>query len=190
MLLGKIVDEVAYFVAERVLQMTMCYMEHLVESPRNVKSESVVAVGKLLAAADIFPAAPFLIGERIFHFISVGPFLTRPERGADLRELNLGDALQGVDHLLTLVLELLLVREMLPFAAATCAERLARGLATQRTRSDDTRDMSLSETVLLFIYFEVNDIAGGGIRNKHYDRRFVALAELRSGQRFPFGGDP
>ena len=63
------------------------------------------------------------VGECVFHLIPVAPDVVRAEGRADLRQIHFCNPLKGIRHNAMLMPELLLIRDMLPFASSARAER-------------------------------------------------------------------
>ena len=83
-------------------------------------------------------------------------------------QFYLADACQLVINLLLFHLELLSVRQLLPFATATHTEVLAEGLRAYLTIFMVTDYLGFHERVLFATYLQVDDIARYSPRHKDY----------------------
>ena len=162
-----VADEQAQLVADVVLQPASLDVEHLVKGSRDVEARRI-AVGKLLSAFELLAGEPALVAEGKFQFVAVMGRHRRAQDGIDGGNGHLGDALHGIDHLLLLALQLVLIGQMLPLAAATQAEVLTHRLHAQLAGLDQTLDVALGKTVLLAVDLQVDHIARSAKGDKHH----------------------
>ena len=127
-------------------------MEHLVEGSGNVEAECVRRIVEHLSALNVFPGAPFLIGERIFHLVAVAPCLPATQSRGHFRNRDLSDTRQCVDHGLALAFKLSLIRDVLPFASTADSEVAALRLHPHLRGGYEPLDMSFCKRVLLSVY--------------------------------------
>ena len=102
---------------------------------------------------------PSLVGASKLQFVAIGAGLLQPEDGCDLWQLHMADARQLVIDLLLLGLQLLLVGQGLPFAAATDAEVGTHRLRPDVTLLDKSLDGSLTIAAPLLAHAQVHDVA-------------------------------
>ena len=129
---------------------------------------SRIAVGELHTTVELLAGEPALVGEREFQLVAIMGRHRRAQDGIDGGDGHLGNTLHGIDHLLLLALQLVLIGEVLPLAAATQAEVLAHGLHAQHAGLDHAVDVALGKTVLLAVDLEVNHVARSAKRHKHH----------------------
>ena len=162
-----VADEQTQLVADVVLQPAALDVKHLVKGPGNVETRSV-AVGELGPAVELLAGEPALVRESEFQLVAVVRRCRRAQNRIDLGDGHLGDTLHRVHHLLLLALQLVLIGQMLPFAAAAQAEVLTHRLHTQLTRLHQTLDMPLGIAMLLAVDLQINHVARSPKRHKHH----------------------
>ena len=127
-----------------------------------------IAVGELRPTVELFSGEPALVGESELQLVAVVRRRCRAQDGIDGRDGHLGDTLHGVNHLLLLALQLVLVGQMLPLAAAAQPKVLTHRLHAQLTRLDQALDMPLGKAMLLAVNLQVNHITWSAKRHKHH----------------------
>ena len=183
-----VVDLVAYFVVERVHQMTLLDGQNLVEGTRDVETQCrhvLCALGSLALGqlTDLFLRQITLVGGSEVELVAVFVLLHRAhdvvERtravvgsSAGLRQLQMSDTCQLVVHLLLLEAQLLLVGQLLPFATSAHAEMLAARSGAQRTQLTVSDDFCLGVAVLLAAYLQVDYVAWNSPRYKDHQLAF------------------
>ena len=164
---AQLADEQAQLVAQLVLQPAALDVQHLVKGPGDVETRRI-AVRELHAAVELLAREPTLVREREFQLVAVVGCRCRAQNRVDGGDGHLGNALHRVHHLLLLALQLVLVGQMLPLAAAAQPEVLAHGLHTQLTGLHQPLDMPLGIAVLLAVDFQVDHVARSTIGHKHH----------------------
>ena len=92
----------------------------------------------------------------------------RAQNGVDGRYRHLSDAFHGINYLLLLALQLVVIGQVLPLAAATQPKVFAHRCHAQRAGLDQALDMPLGKAVLLAVNLQLDNIAGSTKRHKHH----------------------
>ena len=170
-----IVERIAVFEAEALgfepdgvrrigLQPAGADVEHLVEHVRDMEPHGRRSVERR-TALHLLACQPAAVSKGEFQFVAVEARRRRTQAGGDLRELDLPDPGQLVTHLRRFEAQLLLIGQVLPFAAPAHAEVFAEGLLAQRRAFHIVHDAALHEAAALDADLHVHHIA----RNRHRD---------------------
>ena len=105
---------------------------------------------------------------------------------ADFRNLKMADSYQLVFYLLTLGLQLHLVRQRLPAAASANAKMLAERLQTVLGGLYNALDKAFHVVLFLFVYLNVHHVSGNG--KVHENHHAVHMRESFALSRHGFNG--
>ena len=102
---------------------------------------------------------------------------------------DLADSVDCVAYLRPLLAQLLLIGDMLPFAASADAEMPTLRFYAHIRATHHALDMAFGITMLLAVKFYVGDIAGRTVWDKYDDGGLIFGAKLDLCDRFSFGGE-
>ena len=163
--------EAAYAVAHAVLQgvheVAVFDVEHLVEGPGYMKSESVELV-VLHAAADFFGGEPSLVAEGELYLVAIVFGVLGSDNRCGFGQFHLADASQRVDYLLLFAGDLAGVAEVLPFAAAAYFKVGAHGADAVLGIVVELDDAGFAVAVFLARHLQVDDVARGGVGYEYH----------------------
>ena len=151
-------DGVAQAVVDVGHEAAFVDVEYLVECPGDVEAHGV-GVFHRLAALDDLAREPPLVAEAELQFVAVGARLGAAQYGRHGRQFHLADAAQGVLHLFLFVVQLAVVAQALPLAAAAHAEMGAERLVALGAVGVYGHGLGLGVTVLLAAQLQVADVA-------------------------------
>ena len=151
----------------------------LVEGAGDVEADArVVARGEVEALVlQLLLGEPPAVAAAELQFVAVFLCLDRTQDRIERRQLDLTDARELVEHLLLFGLQLLLVGQVLPFAAAADAEMLAERSGAHLTLADEAHNAAFGIAVLLLHDLHVDDIAWDAERYE-YDQVVVVKQAL------------
>ena len=109
---------------------------------------------------------PALVAASELNLVAILRGLHAAHDRAEFREFNLADAGKLVFHLLLLRLNLLLVRQVLPFATTADAEVLAHRLLTDVAFFDEANHLRLAVLMFLLDYLQIYHITWHTERNE------------------------
>ena len=164
---GIVAHRVANLVGDVVLQPAFVDGQYLVECSRNVESHRVHLV-VLHVLLHLLFGEPAFVGERKLQLVAVEARFFRAQNGTKFRKFYLPDAGEVVEYLFLLVLELLFVRQTLPFASSAHAEMAAERLHTQGRFFIELYGHRFGVMVLLAFHLQIDYIARHYIRDKYY----------------------
>ena len=152
---------------EVVHEPALLYRQNLVEGACDVEADAVhVVVDR--AFRHFLACEPSLVTASELEFVAIFECLHTAHDGAELRKLHLADACELVVYLLLLCLELLLVGQVLPFAASAHSEMLALRLCAQFALLYKSYNLCLAVVVLLLAHLQVYHVARHGEWHEHY----------------------
>ena len=166
MLVGILLRTIAKTIVDVLHKMALTNGQYLIESTRRMKTYSPWLL-KLLARTDFIFSKPNLIREAELKFIAVALRLFRTKYRITFRQRNLTNTLQVVHHLLLFVIQLVLVRQNLPFAATTNTIMWAKLFNPAVALLVNMSAKRFGIVVLLASKTEVNNIARNNIRHKN-----------------------
>ena len=173
-------DAVADPVGNIILQPALLNVEHLVEEGRDVETHTVPGIGRD-TRLDLLFRQPFLVGEGELQFVAVEGRLGRAQDRQHLFRLHLADARQIVEHLFLFVFQLILIRDVLPFATTANTKVLAERFHTVRRVAVEMHGLALCIAVFLASELDIHHITRCHKRNE--DHHVVHF-----GDRFSFSG--
>ena len=144
--------------------MTRLNVQHLVEFSRHMKSQSR---WKRLALGRHY-RHPAAIGKRQFQLVAIPINLSATQNRHHLKSLHLANPLHRIHHLLLLECQLIRIAQMLPFATATSAKILTRGINPHCRFLMKLDDFALHEVLFLLHDLHVHHIARRSIFYKNY----------------------
>ena len=157
-----------------VHQPALFYRQNLVEGSRDVETDGRHILGSPSLGGgrgevfQFFICQPSFVGAAEVEFVAVFLGLHATQDGTKLRQFHLADAVKLVIDLLLLELQLLLVRQVLPLAAAAHAEVLAEGCRAYLTIFYKLHHFAFGKRVLLALYLHVADVARHAEGHKHH----------------------
>ena len=166
LLVGKLTYTIAQAVVQALHECTLLNIKNLVKCSGNMKTKSIHVI-ILDTRLHLFPCKPALVAERKLQFIAV---LTRILGAQDRhyrRKLDLANTCKGIDNLLLLVFELVLIGQTLPFTTTTDAIMLTERLTTFLRIFIELDSLGLGITMLLALHLEVNHITRHHVRHEH-----------------------
>ena len=181
MLVGIVADGVAHLVVKVVHQAALLDGINLVESSRDVEANGIHVV-KGLARRHLFPREPALVAASEVELVAVFAGLHRSQNWHELRQLHLANARKLVVDLLLLGLDLLLIGQVLPLAAAANAKVLAHGRRAYITIFMETYHFRFAIVMLFPAHLQVDHVARHTERHEHHH-----LAH--TGKRLALGGN-
>ena len=104
-----------------------------------------------------------LIGKGVFHLIPVEELFLCAEDGKNIQVRESADAFERIDHLPLLGVQLLVVRKMLPLAAATDARVLATRLNAEGRRAFNAKDARFGKLFFRPVDFGEHEVAGNSV---------------------------
>ena len=167
MFLAEILHEKAQPISEIVLKVARVDVEHLVKGSGDVESGGI-AVGKFFARSKLLKCKPLLIGKCVLHLVAVFPDVVRAYYRSYLGGFHLGDSFDGILYLLLLAFQLKRVGKVLPAATSAQREMLASRLYSHLAGGVHLCDVTFGVAFLLFVYLDINYVAGGTVGNEYH----------------------
>src|SRR5574343_704157 len=105
--------------------MTGIYIYHFIKKAAGMKTGHI-RIGIDLRIADLLFGQKFLIAKRVFDLIPIIALLRSTLDRKQIGQCYFTNALQGIEHLLLFILQLLFVGQHLPLTSTADAEMLAK----------------------------------------------------------------
>ena len=160
-----VADEEADFVAGLGLEVAVLHVENLIEAGWGVEAEDVAVEG-LGVVVDLRLGEPAVVAEGVFELVAVVGALGRGEDERNFGQGHFADAGELVDDLLLLEVQLGVVAQVLPLAAAAGAEVLAEGRGAQLGVGVEGRGHGFEEVLFGAGDAQIDHVAGGDLRNE------------------------
>ena len=188
-LLGIALDLIANLVVKVIHEPALTNGVDLIEGTRDMEADgSVVAIFEIeVLVGKFFLCEPPTVTATKLEFVAIGCGLDRAKDRRDRRQVDLADTRQLIKDLLLLGFKLLLIGQILPFAAAADAEMLAERLRTHLALLDKVDDTSFSIFVFLTVNLDIHNIAGNA--EWHEDHTVVVMEKTFAFSSYGFDGD-
>ena len=163
---------VAYFIADLVVQVVhqpaLLDGQDLVERPGDMESDGGRVLDTIAKGGDVFPGQPALVGATEVELVTVFLCLHAAEDRTEFRKFDLADTRELVEDLLLLKLQLLRIRQVLPFATAADTEVLTERFHAYITILYKAHYLALGEGVFLATDLHVAHITGHAEGYEHH----------------------
>ena len=164
---GKLTYAIAQTVVQALHECTLLNIKNFIECSGNMETECIHVV-VLGTRFHLFPCEPTLVAEGKLQLVAVLTCILGAKNRHYRWKFHLADTCQGIDNLLLLVLELVLIGQALPFATAAHAIVLAERHCALTRIFIKFHSLGLGVAVFLATNFQVHNIAGNNVGHKNH----------------------
>ena len=163
-----VIDVVAYLVVQIVHEPAFLYGIDFVECSRDVESYGTLCQSGIgWESVEFLAGIPPLVGTAVFGLVAIFLGFDRTQDGAELGQFHLSDSGQLIHHLLLLGLELVLIGQVLPFAASTNTEVAAHRFHSLLAVFHKSQHVGLGVILAFLLDPQIHHIARHGKCDKH-----------------------